>query len=328
MYFFSFIYTVFSKAFYIINTRKKETKWAINYLREIEEKYKGRFDDLTFKKIYNSYAIYNPMMCDAFTLLHKRVTNREERKRLLHYFICSSVMDNFFDRKELTNEELLQISFSPDSYIPKNFDERIFLDSHLLLKDFIKDKSYYDEVTHLLFNAQADSLKQFDTNISTDEIERITFSKGGNSVLLCHFYLDIDATKTEQQCWYQIGSIIQLTNDLFDVYKDIQDGSNTLPLRTNNAYGFDIFFNNLITDIQQQIQALPFQKKVKQSFSISMMGICAFGLIAIENLKRIQGNATTLPDLKTLPRKELIIDMEKKSLLWRWIQLVYKYAKL
>jgi hypothetical protein len=57
------------------------------------------------------------------------------------------------------------------------------------------------------------------------------------------------------------------------------------------------------------------------------MGICALGLIAIEQLINIQGNAATLPDLKTLTRKDLIIDLERKSNLWKWVKTVYKLAK-
>jgi hypothetical protein len=259
--------------------------------------------------------------------LHQRLTNRNEKERMLHYFICSSLFDNFCDRKELKREELYAISFSPENYAPKTFDEKLFLHSHLLLKDYVREKNYYEEVAHKLFNAQQASLQQFDPNITYDELEAITFMKGGYSVLLCHFYLDENVSQEEKQCWYRIGSIIQLTNDLYDIYKDLQDGSYTLANKMINAYAFNQFFLQQIKKMKQDIAALPYGKNEKQQFTIAMMGVCAFGLIAIEQLMQLQQSKLQLPDFKTLPRKALIVDMEKPANLWRWIRLVYLHSK-
>jgi hypothetical protein len=297
-------------------------------VRQLEERFGGRLDEPTFKKIVNSYAIYNPMLCDAFTLLHGRLTNREERIRMLHYFICSSLFDNFCDRNELNPEELKWISFEPETYPSGNFDEKLFLHSHLFLKGYVKNQPLYEEVSRQLFTAQQDSLRQFDKEITEEEMEAITFAKGGYSVLLCPFYLEVNTSPTERQCWYRIGSIIQLTNDLYDIYKDLQDGSHTLANRMINAYTFSHFFLELVRDMKKEIALLPYDRTVKQSFTISMMGICAFGWIALHQLKLIQGDSLTLPALVSLPRKKLIVDMERPANLWRWVRWVYRYGKL
>lgn len=328
MYFSRFLYTVISKALYIINTRKSETKWAIAYTKQLEKQFNGHFDAFTFTKIVNSYAIYNPMLCDAFTLLHGRLTNREERIRMLHYFICSSLFDNFYDQQQLTPEELQQISFDPTTYPAKGFDEKMFLHSHLLLKSYVRDEQRYGEVTRKLFKAQQDSMGQFSDMITDEEIRNITFEKGGYSVLLCSFYLENDASPEEQQCWYRIGSIIQLTNDLFDIYKDLQDGSHTLATQMTNAYDFNQFFLQLVNDFKKEISILPYNTAVKKDFTMSMMGICAFGWIALAQLRAIQGDHLSLPEFSSLPRKALIIDMEKRENLWRWIKWVYHFSKL
>ena len=328
MYFSRFLYTVISKALYIINTRKSETKWAIEQVKQLENQFHGRLDAPTFNKIVNSYAIYNPMLCDAFALLHGRLTNREERIRMLHYFVCSSLFDNFYDRKELTSQELKKISFDPETYQAKGFDERMFLHSHVLLKNQVGDQQQYEVVTQQLFMAQQDSIKQFEDTITEEEIRNITFAKGGYSVLLCSFYLENEATAAEQQCWYRIGSIIQLINDLFDIYKDLQDGSHTLATRMTNANTFNQFFLELVDRFKEEIRLLPYSPAAKRDFTMSMMGICAFGWIALVQLRAIQGDRLSLPKLETLYRKDLIIDMEKRENLWRWIKWVYHFGKL
>jgi len=119
-----------------------------------------------------------------------------------------------------------------------------------------------------------------------------------------------------------------LTNDLFDIYKDLQDGSHTLATRMTNANTFNQFFLALVDRFKEEIKLLPYNPAAKRDFTMSMMGICAFGWIALAQLRTIQGDRLSLPKLETLSRKDLIIDMEKRENLWRWIKWVYHFGKL
>ncbi len=91
----------------------------------------------------------------------------------------------------------------------------MFLHCHLALRNFVRDRAAYDQAARGLFQAQVDSAAQTRPEpMSEAELLRITLAKGGFAVLLCHFYLDHDASEAERECWYRIGGIIQLTNDL------------------------------------------------------------------------------------------------------------------
>jgi hypothetical protein len=94
-----------------------------------------------------------------------------------------------------------------------------------------------------------------------------------------------------------------------------------------DARTFKIYYQNLIDSLKKEMAAIDVPNKQKLHFTISLMGICALGLIAIEQLIKIQGDNEKLPPLHTLTRKELIIDMEKKTNLWQWIKTVYKLAR-
>ncbi|MGH2644256.1 MAG: hypothetical protein ACRDE2_09925, partial [Chitinophagaceae bacterium] len=159
-YFFWFWFHVFRKANFIIRSRKIETKNAYRLLDVIEKDIGGQFNPKTKRKIAVSYGIYNPMICDAFTLLHGRVTNGAEKNRFVHYFICSSLFDDFTDYELITEQQLQELSFQPEQYEAKTFDEKVFKQSHLLLRDFVKDKAEYDRISYELFNAQIKSRKQ------------------------------------------------------------------------------------------------------------------------------------------------------------------------
>lgn len=327
-YFFWFWFHVIKNASFIIRSRKRETKNAYNLLNAVEKDLGGQFNPKTKRKIAVSYGIYNPMICDTFTKLHGRLTNNLEKNRYIHYFICSSLFDDFTDYRLISDQQLHDLSFQPEQYICKTFDEKVFQQSHLLLRNFVKDKVSYDRISYELYHAQMQSRKQQGNKLSDEEIRLITFCKGGNSVLLCRYYLELPSDKTEEECWYIIGTLIQLTNDLYDIYKDLKDNISTLPNRMTNIYSFEIFFIERIQEIKKSILALPYSYQIKKGFSLSMAGIYAFGLIAIDNLKKIQGDNKQLPDLKTLPREMLVIDMEKISNLAKWFKFTYRYARI
>ena len=327
MYFFKFIYILIYRTFYIFFHQKKEAKWGATYLHQLEKQFNGKFDERTFKKIIFYYSLKVPAICDAFLHLHHKKTNREECKRLLHYFICSSIFDNFFDREELTDEQIYNITFNAASYNATNFNEKISLHSHLLILDFIKEKEKYLDVLRKEYDVQVASRSQFNANITNTAIEHITLEKGGNAVLLCSFYLEHKASIYEQNCWYKLGNIIQFVNDLFDIYRDLQTGLQTIPNRIKDAKTFKIYYLNLVGNLKKEIAAIDIPQKNKLHFTISTMGICALGLIAIEQLIALQGTAKELPNLKLLTRQDLVIDMEKKSNLWKWVKIVYQLAR-
>jgi hypothetical protein len=334
-YFFRFWVQVIRTALYIISSRKTETRRAYALLSDIEKRWKGTFVPATRRKIAISYGIFTPMICDAFTALHGRKTNPTEKERFIRYFICSSLFDDFTDISTLPENELFALSFQPESFIPRTFDESVFKESHLLLKGFVRDANAYEKVTRELFQSQWASKRQslqhqdlHPSDVPSEAVLRdITFSKGGNSVLLCSFYLDGRCSILEQECWYRMGTIIQLTNDLFDMYKDLQDCMDTLPLRMKDARAFSDFFETQIKVMQSLIGQLPFPESRKRPFRMAMAGIYAFGLIALDQLLELQGSSPELPALGTLPRSALIIDMEKQKNRKRWLRYTYRYSR-
>ena len=308
--------------------RRKAAKQATDYLHNIEIQFNGKFDAGTFKKVVKSHSVYLSIVNDAFTALHDRTTTLKEQERSIHYFICSSLFDNFWDDKTLNIDQLEQISFDTKRYPAKSFDEKVFVASHLFLLDAVRNKEAYLTISRRTFNAQQASLQQFNASINDNKITNITFEKGCNAVLLCSYYLDIDTSVAEENCWYYLGSIIQLSNDLFDIYKDIKDGIQTLATRCTNAYAMETFFLNRLNLLKENIQLLEVSKSKKQTFSIAMAATAVLGLVAIEQLKKLQGNSSHLPDFTVLERKALIVDMEKPINIFRWIKLLYVHARL
>jgi hypothetical protein len=328
MYFISFCSILTRVALYILKERKRETRHAYEVIAELEAQFNGSFDAPTRKKIAASHGVYNPLVIDAFCSLHGRMSTGAERKKLVCYFACSSLLDNFFDRGELTSEQINDICFGTAGYKATTFDEKAFIHCHSYLLDHIEDKTGYLQVLEAEIKAQEASMQQFRKEIPTEDIEAIMKAKGGNAVLLCRYYLDLPVTAAEDRCWYQLGVIIQLNNDLYDIYKDINDGIETLATRCKNAFAIEQYVQQQISLLKQLVDELPVSKAGKQRFSVSVAGVCASGRVGVDQLKRLQGNDDHLPGFNLLKRKQLIVDMEKPGNILRWLKYAYRYGRM
>ena len=307
--------------------KKREAIWSTAILRNLEEKYNGKFDEKTFDKIVFYFSLEVPAIYDAFLSVYKRRANQEEKRRLLYYFICSSIFDNFFDNEELTDQQIHQITFDTENFTSTNFNERVAIYCHVKILNFIQDKKKYLSVLQDEYDVQVQSRKQFDENISDAELEEITLKKGGLALLLCSFYLDNETTPAEYDTWYKLGNVIQLVNDLFDIYKDLKNGQHTLPNRMSDINNFNQFYLKKVQSLKVSINLIPSSNFSKLTLKVSLMGIAALGIIAINQLRKIQRSNNFLPNLNTLSRKDLIVDMENKSNLWAWIKNVYSLSK-
>ncbi|MEC5145690.1 hypothetical protein [Chitinophaga sp. 212800010-3] len=324
MYLLSFGTGIAQRVVQIMVRRKKEMQWAETCLARLESTAGTVLPEDARKKVLTAYSIYLPMVIDAFATLRGRPTSQGERTRMLQYFICSTTFDNFTDDEELTVAELNDIAFASESFMARTPQERLFLQSHMALRDFVKDQQHYGEVTRSLFQAQVNSVRQTDPGLTNEELYGITVGKGAFAVLLCNFYMDdMEISHNWQQCWFLLGGIIQLTNDLFDTFKDLQEGIQTLPTRMKDANQLYQTFKKMVDELEEEIAALPVPETRRRKFRLNMMAICSFGDMALRQFRTIQQQQNVMPDLHTLPRKALIIDMEKPGNIWHCMRFTY-----
>lgn len=301
----------------------REKKWCKDYIKSLEQQFGAELNDSVVRRAVESFGYFVPLASDAFTRLHGRKSNEGEKERLVLYFLYIYILDDFTDKEELSSQELQQIFYYSESYQPKRIEEQIFLHAHLKLKSYVRDKAHYQEVLSELFQAQEDSANQFNSVITNEELQRITFAKGSSSTFFCHFYLDLEASETEQKCWRQLGILFQLSDDLMDIWDDLQIGQDTLPTRIKDCKTFDIFFEQQMNIMKELIAQLPFSYKYKVHMMLSIISICAFAKTAIHQLYLIQGNQPELGDLRQQQRKALILDMAKFSNRVYFIKFTY-----
>jgi hypothetical protein len=300
---------------------------AARLLKNIQIKFNGKFGSSTFNKIKKFQAIQQYIINDSFAKLENRYTNKVERENNKLYFILASLYDDLMDENIVSKEVLNQMFLNPENAKPKSFSEAVLIDIHLKLLRLVKDKEAYQKVLHSIHQAQVDSLEQLKIDISLERILSITERKGGYSLLMCRHYIQMSANEAIDNCWYQLGGMIQMTNDLYDIHKDTIAGIRTFANTQNSFEKIKADYELQVEKYKASIHTLNYTNSNKLKLQIKLSLIPALGYVALENLNRLQGDKNTLQPFKDYPRKELIIDMEKVKNIVSLFKYSYQIAK-
>ena len=186
----------------------------------------------------------------------------------------------------------------------------------------------YIQASADVLKAQIETGKQTRKTISQPELRHITYNKGAVSVIIYHQCLDEAASKEMLDALFYTGSLYQLGNDLFDLYKDVRDNIYTL---VNTCTDYKVFRQQFLQRVRtqnQKIMLLPYDAKRKTDFCIVMNTINARSLVAINQFIRAQNKAGGTIDWWRLPRKSMIVDMENPIHFIKWLYYIYRLPKL
>ncbi len=180
---------------------------------------------------------------------------------------------------------------------------------------------YFDRV----FSAQIESKKQANEGLSHATIKKITFLKGGNSVLFYRSIFEHSLQEGEEEALFHIGALMQVGNDIFDVYKDEKAGIRTLPTSCAQIDDVRIIFTTQLNKSIGLIRNTGYrQQDISRFINKLVLGIsrCFVCMDQLESLQQKTGGRF-LPS--EYSRKELICDMEKPGNIIRALRYFLKY---
>ena len=226
---------------------------ADKLLKKIEIQFNGKFAPTTFKKIKKFQGIQQFIINDSFTNFEDRTTNTKERENNKLYFILASLYDDLMDENLVSQSVLNEMFLHPEKANPNSFSETVLIDTHLKLLSRVYNKEAYQRVLNNIHQAQIDSLEQLKNDISLERILSITERKGGYSLLMCRHYIEMATNENIDNCWYQLGGMIQMTNDLFDIYKDTMAGIYTF---ANTQNEFEKIKDQYVSQVHKYNQSI------------------------------------------------------------------------
>lgn len=204
---------------------------------------------------------------------------------------CSAYLpvgDDLFDIDKLDIESIRAITYHPEEYIATTFSSHVAKEIQTYLLQHVPHKEAYLEASKNVLEIQIETEKQTNPNISKEEIERITYIKGAVSVIIYHQSLDEIASKQMLEVLFYVGSLFQIGNDIFDLYKDVRDNIYTLINTCDDYVAFKERFLERVRMQNKRIMALPYPEKNKKEFCIMMNTINARSIVALNQFIHLQ----------------------------------------
>jgi hypothetical protein len=284
-------------------------------------------------------------------LPHPEMMTSKEKRRLKHYFYGTTYLSIIFcslrgktrslrEKHLFTNLAALAYFFddltdafrnrddsgiiwqdNPEQY-GRSADER-GLALHFLHNIYAAlppdDLSAFREYMHHVFNIETAGRQQSDSffennKLIFNELYSITSEKGGYSVLMFRRVLAHPLSAAEQEALFQFGALIQLCDDIFDVWFDLQEG--TVTLATHFAQTKDIDSLQSVFDRQVNAVTAAFRQLSGGEYTSMRVETTLRIIHFIVSITRVclKHYADLIAEQGALPlhdRKQMVVDMER-----------------
>ncbi|WP_343700493.1 hypothetical protein [Chitinophaga sp.] len=282
----------------------------------------GNFPPSSIKRFSKYWELSLNIVCDSLYLLVDRQLSQEEHERILLLSIFGPLYDDLFDERILQLHQLEAFTLEPEKHQAACFTEHAVQQLYLRILNLSPCRNTVIEHMHQVFTWQKASLKQMSAQVQEEELYEITYKKSYYSILLYYSTLNYYPPENVRAMLYPMAGLLQLTNDAFDVYKDLGSGIYTVP---NRYLNFDKIMQKFLADValfNTSLASLPFQQPAKNKYSITIHALHAMGWMALKQLKENARGVQRPEELAALGRKALVCDMDSFSQKARWVRQV------
>lgn len=305
--------------------RQFNESYIDSYLQPFYRKYGKEFKESTIFKIKKFYRISILFCCAGYKKMYGGTLSIKEAELAILTAILTPVIDDFTDEQTLDSASIDKLISSVNVFEPKAMEEDVAKTLFSILQEKAKHPSGFFHSLQKEIQAQHWSQRQMEPDVSRDEILEIALAKGGWYQVFCHYIIDEVPDLQTTDMLYLMGGIMQINDDIFDVYVDHQDGIATYANTCDNFKDLEDYYTAECKKIFAKARALPYDRQNIELFIIIFGLLLARGMVALRKLKKLQKQlgGGILP-FDQLNRNQLICDMEKPVNILRMIYHAYK----
>lgn len=299
-----------------------------DFLQPFNSKYGRTLSPSALHKIKKYYCMGVPITCASYARIYGRKLSDAERELATLTGIITPLIDDFTDEKTLSNEALDKLTSEPAAFTAHSLEEEIVKTILCKLLQKVKSPEGFLNALGKTIQAQHWSAKQMDAATTRDELLAISLEKGAWSHIFFHYLNDEIPSDNTIESMHLMGGMLQMSNDIFDVYKDYQEGIFTYANTCPNYAELEKYYTKECRQFCKLTRALPYKKESLEFFITFMASIMGRGLVALQMLRKLQQQigGGVLP-INQLERKQLICDMEKPANMFKTALFTYRLVK-
>jgi hypothetical protein len=315
----------------VFKLKNQQTFIRLNLLPVIKQYQKDK--ELSEYDLYKMIHYYSlgvvVMLGDYFCILRGDKLSDRERKGLTYMAAISTMYDDFFDELNLEKSVIENMTYSPETFIPSTGRERLFNELTLKAIENIGLKTLLDSTRKELLEIQWLTKEQNKKGRFTwQELKDNTMNKGGWSFLFYRSALGNEISEEEKAIVFQIGGLLQYSNDIFDVFKDKEDGIYT---QANSEEDIEMVVKDFELEMNKTFEMCKssgYSSNVTNDLLQSLYLLCARNMVCLSQFQQVQKKHGGVFKVHELSRKELVCDMEKTSNLLRMAKSYVTLAKM
>ncbi|WP_127132849.1 class 1 isoprenoid biosynthesis enzyme [Pseudoflavitalea rhizosphaerae] len=276
------------------------------------------FSSKDILRITKYYQLALNLVCDNVYQLAGKELNTREHRNILLLSVFLPLFDDLFDDRLLNYPQIEALINDPEVYTPANTIDSIVQNLYVQLLREIPAPDRFTQYLKEVAYWELQSLKQFNREIPEEELTQITYNKSFYSILLFCSVLEFDPGAAMNALLYPVSGLMQLTNDVFDVWKDLQKSLYTIPNLYWNYEKLKTMFLNEINSINNQVAQMTYPESNRKNFLIRTHALNAMGWMSLQQLREV---AVQKP-FSEASRKELVCDMDSLPRQLRWVGYV------
>lgn len=295
------------------NIRKQKAFLKKTIENEISTQQSNVLDNQDLYKMLYYYGLSVPaILGEAFCQLRGKKMSINERHTLTYMGAATGIFDDLFDKLNTPVNHILNLIDNNSDAKTNNVHEKLLIKfSYEILKNHNAKK--IRQIALELFEIQRKSLKQKNKSISNEELLNITLEKGGLSIIFYRCCFEEKIENNEYELLLKIGEVGQLTNDIFDMYKDFSDGIETIANRTTNITELKNFLLLNVSEIKSKIDNLNYKtKNLNKFFNIVYFIVCR-AFVCIDMLEKLEKSNNGKFQIEKFTKSQLTCNMESAS---------------
>lgn len=306
-----------------VNAQKKYLAQQVAPLIDEVRRYQdGSLDEADIKKLTGYYGLAVPaILGEAFCVLRGKGMTMQERLCSTAQGAMTGLGDDFFDKQRLSAEGVKAFVETPGQFSGNTASEKLFLHFYKMALANGPSAAAMQQQLLKVFQAQLLSRQQKEPGLSAEVIQDITLRKGAESLLYYRTAFSHPLAAGEEKLLYALGGLMQLSNDIFDVYPDGQENISTPVTTATHIDSLRTRFLSLWKLCYQAAYRTKYRRSdIKAFMDILSIGIFSRCLVCLDQLQENekQSGGTFTPQAYT--RKQLVCDMDTAGNKWRSVK--------
>lgn len=268
---------------------------------------KRKWLDISIVKRIKLYITISDFITNWFFTLRGFKATNKERKRILYLAAIMPLLDDLTDSLKIPSKDIIKDLKSTNNTLHPT----IPVIRYLYFKLIENCSKHFIFTFHRALEIQDKSITQLhEKKLKTKAIKDITYEKGGISIFLFRLILDHPLRKNEEKSIYELGYLIQLINDMFDIHKDYLNKQQTLFTNATSLKTCFNEYNNTLDNVITNFMSLDYDHSNSIKALSKISTITSRAQVCIEQLLACEKSTQGSFKIEFYERKQLICDMD------------------